>query len=227
MRRSKETSAGGTGNRPAHYSSPQLATLGGVQQILVFDGAGLVSYEPKTGKELWNFPWVSEVPTHSAQPVILGTDRIFISSEQKNGCAMLRITPPKDQTPWRAEVVWENKYLAARYANPVTDGKSIFGLSGLQGVLTCLDANSGKVKWKGDREGPGQLLLAANALIVINGDYGDVALFDPESPSTCNELARRPAFETRDKTWNTPALAGDQLFVRNQANIICLKLPRP
>ncbi len=215
------------GNRPAHYTSPQLATLAGIPQILIFDGAGLISYEPKTGKELWNFPWVSDFPTHSAQPVILGNDRVFISSEQKNGCAMLRIKAPEnDKDSWSHAVVWKNKNLAARYANPVTDGKSIFGLHALQGVLTCLDADTGKLKWKGEREGPGQLLLAQNALIVINGDDGKMALFDPNSTSECVELARRPAFDNRDKTWNTPALAGDQLFVRNQAHIVCWKLPQ-
>ena len=32
-------------------------------------------------------------------------------------------------------------------------------------------------------------------------------------------------FLTRaDKTWNTPALASDQLFIRNQAEIVCIKL---
>ncbi len=215
-----------TGNRAAAYSSPQLVTLGGVPQILLFDAAGLVSYKPKTGKELWQFPWVTDFAMNSIQPVILGNDRVFISSELKNGCAMLRVKPPEsDKAPWNVEVVWQNKNLAARYANPVSDGKSIFGLHALQGVLTCLDAETGRVQWKGEREGPGQLLLAENAVIVVNGDTGDVALFDPGSASSCNELARHPAFEKRDKTWNTPALAGDELFVRNQAHIVCLKLP--
>jgi outer membrane protein assembly factor BamB len=219
-----------TGNRAAGYSSPQLATLAGIPQILVFDAAGLVSYEPKTGKELWQFPWVTDFAMNSIQPVVLGKDRVFISSELKNGCAMLRVKPDTlssilpTNLRWSVEVVWQNKNLAARYANPVTDGKSIFGLHNLQGVLTCLDANTGEVKWKGEREGPGQLLLAENALIVVNGDRGEVALFDPDG-SACTELARYPAFEKRAKTWNTPALAGDQLFVRNQAHIVCLKLP--
>lgn len=216
-----------SGNRPAGYSSPQLVTLGGVPQILLFDGAALAGYQPKTGTELWNFPWITDFSMNSIQPVVFGLDRVFISSEQKNGCAMLRVKPPeKDRQVWKVDVVWQNKNLAARYANPVTDGKSIFGLHALQGVLTCLDADTGKVKWKGDREGPGQLLLAANALIVVNGDTGDVALFDPAAESSCVELARFAAFEKRDKTWNTPALAGDQLFVRNQAEIVCLQLPR-
>ena len=87
----------------------------------------------------------------------------------------------------------------------VTDGKSIFGLHSMQGVLTCMDVETGKVKWRGEREGPGQLLLADGLLLVVNGDLGEVALFETD-PATCNELARQPLLN--DKTWNTPALGG-------------------
>lgn len=212
-----------TGNRKAGYSSPQLATFAGVPQILLFDGEGLVSYD-KTGKELWSHPWITDYEMNSIQPVVFSDGRVFISSEAGNGCAMLRVAPSGSESgSWSCEPVWQNKYLGARYANPVTDGKSIFGLHHLQGVVTVLDAETGKVKRKGTREGPGQLLLADGAVIVVNGDTGDLVLLDLAG----EQLARYVTFEGKqDKTWNTPALAGDQLFVRNQAEIVCLKLPR-
>jgi outer membrane protein assembly factor BamB len=213
-----------TGNRKAGYSSPQLATLAGKSQIILFDGAGLISYDSKTGAELWQYPWITMYEMNSIQPVVLGDDRVFISSELPNGCALLRVKAPSGgSSAWTVETLWQNKNLAARYANPVTDGKSVFGLHNMQGVLTCLDAATGKVKWKGEREGPGQMLLAGRHLLVVNGDKGEVALFDTTT-SGCTELARYPLFN--DKTWNTPAVAGKQLFVRNQASIVCLELPQ-
>jgi outer membrane protein assembly factor BamB len=216
-----------TGNRKAGYSSPQLAVLDNTPQILLFDGAGLISYD-KAGKELWQHRWVTDYEMNSIQPVVLGTDRVFISSELSNGCAMLRVkAPANDKAPWSVEVLWENKRLAARYANPVSDGKNIYGLHHTGGVLTCLNASDGTLKWKGERCGPGQMLLADGVLLVVNGDTGDVKLFETDS-QTCSEIARLHVFEPkkRDKTWNTPALAGDQLFVRNQREIACWKLPR-
>jgi hypothetical protein len=42
-------------------------------------------------------------------------------------------------------------------------------------------------------------------------------------PTSCRELARLVALE--GKTWNTPALAGNQLFVRNHTEIACCDLP--
>ena len=103
------------GRRPAGYSSPQLVTLANTPQILLFDGAGLVSYDPKTGKELWQHPWVTQYEMNSIQPVVVGSDRVFISSELDNGAALLHVkAPANDKNAWSAEVVWKNKKLAAR-----------------------------------------------------------------------------------------------------------------
>jgi outer membrane protein assembly factor BamB len=212
------------GNHKAGYSSPQLAVFGGKPQILLFDGAGLSGHDPATGAQLWQYSWETMYEMNSIQPVVLGDDRIFISSEKQIGCAMVRVKAPANATEkWSVETVWQNTSLGARYANPVTDGQFIYGLDSMQGVLTCVDAKTGKTRWKGDREGPGQMLLVGNQLLVINGDRGDVSLFATDTPS-CQELARFPIIG--DKTWNTPAVAGDQLFVRNQSVIVCLKLPR-
>ena len=213
-----------TGHRPAGYSSPQLVTLAKVPQILLFDGAGLVSYDPKTGKELWTFPWITDYDMNSIQPVVVGDDCVFISSELNNGCALLR-AKSTDKESWTVETVWKNKNLAARYANPVTDGKTIFGLHDMAGFLRALDVSDGSIKAKGERHGPGQMLLVDDLLLVVNGKTGDVVLFET-ADTNCKELGRFSAFENSDKTWNTPALAGGQLFIRNQAEIACVKLPR-
>jgi len=213
------------GKRPAGYSSPQLATLDGVSQILLFDGAGLVSYDPKTGTELWHYPWVTKFEMNNVQPVVVGNDRVMISSEIENGAAMLRLKAPKGgKAGWTVDVAWKHKRFGARFANPVTDGKFIYGLHHFDGNIICLDADTGDVRWKGNRLGPGQLLLADGTLIVVHGHTGEVMLFEA-SGSQLRELSRAAFLMEKDKTWNTPAFAGNQLFIRNQAEIVCVRLP--
>ena len=58
--------------RKAGYSSPQLVTLQGTRQILLFDGEGVAGYDPKDGGELWKHPWITEYDMNSIQPVVLG-----------------------------------------------------------------------------------------------------------------------------------------------------------
>jgi len=77
-------------------------------------------------------------------------------------------------------------------------------------------SSDGSIKWRGSEEGPGQLLLVGATLLVTNGDTGAIKLFATDTEE-CTELAHFPLLN--EKTWNTPALAGDQLFVRNQYEI--------
>ena len=90
------------GNREAGYSSPHFAVLDKVPQILVFDAEALGSFDPKTGKELWSVPWKNDIKTNMAQPLVIGGDKVFISSEVKNGCTLFQvIAPGKDAVNWR------------------------------------------------------------------------------------------------------------------------------
>jgi outer membrane protein assembly factor BamB len=211
-----------TGNRAAAYASPQLVTLGKTPQILLFDAAGLVSYDLK-GKELWQHEWRTKEDMNMSQPVVFGDDRVFITSELDNGCAMLQISPPASpQDSWNVKTLWKTKSLAGRFANPVTDGKNIYGLQFLNGVLRCIDARDGRLRWAGDRYGPGQMLIVDDVLLIVSDD-GVVSLIatDTDEPKV---LATFRALE--GITWNTPTIAGDQLFIRNQKEIVCIKLAR-
>ena len=137
--------------------------------------------------------------------------------------ALLEVKPPATSSDaWTVKTLWKSNKLAGRFANPVTDGKNIYGLQFLNGVLRCLDAKDGKLRWSGERYGPGQMLMVNDVLLIVS-DKGEVSLLatDTEEPKV---LARFQALE--GKTWNTPALAGDQLFIRNQNEIVCIKLPR-
>ncbi len=208
------------GKRMASYCSPQFVKLGGVPQILLFDGGGLVSYDPATGDELWSHEWLTSYEMNIVQPLVLGDDRLFITSELNNGASMVRVTMDGDSKKWNVKTDWKNGSFAARFANPVTDGKAIYGLS--NGVLTCLDADTGKKLWKGSRYGSGQVLLANDVLVVMTGE-GNVALVKAD-PAAFTELAQRVVLD--DKTWNTHTLAGDQLFLRNQSKMAVLQLPK-
>src|SRR5262249_37743952 len=143
-------------------------------------------------------------------PLVVGEDRVFISSEAVNGCAMVRVTKSGDT--WSAEPAWKKKTLAAKFANPVLVGGAIYGIHG-NGPLVCIDVETGAGKWPSGEFGSGQLLARGDRLVVID-DSGEAVLVAAD-PREYRELGRFEALKGK-KTWNTPALAGNQLFVRNQ-----------
>jgi len=207
-----------SGDRTAGYSSPMLATLAGKRQVLMFDGGGLAGFDPDDGRELWRHPWKSFNDMNIIQPVLCGDDRVFISSDPARGGALLKVV--KDGDRFRAEQVWKTKALYANFSNPVLFRGHLYGLSG--GVLTCLDVDSGAVRWRGGDFGNGQLLLLGDMLLVTAESDGKLFLVRA-TPDGLQKVAERELFDR--KLWNTPAAVGDRLFVRNHVEMACLRLP--
>ncbi len=201
------------GTTPAGYSSPMPATLGGKDMLLLFDAAGLAAYDPKTHERLWLHEWPAYEDMNIIQPLIVGKDRVLISSEPATGAALLRVTADGP------EEVWRSAALSAKYANPVLIGRSIFGLS--LGTMVCLDADTGNRLWRGAHYGHGQM-LALNGCVLVLSEKGFVALVSADR-AKFREVARLPVFA--DRTWNTPALAGRRLFIRNDKEMACYELP--
>jgi outer membrane protein assembly factor BamB len=204
------------GTHPAGYSSPLFATVAGRDQVVLFDAGGLAGMSLEDGKELWRYEWTTFQDMNIIQPVQIGSDRFLISSELSNGCAVVKVSRSADG--FKVGPVWHNRHLGAKYANPVILNETVFGLS--NGTLACLDLRSGERLWRGKAYGHGQMLAVDGHLIIL-GERGELALVAADRRAF-RELGRVAVLEGR--TWNTPALAARQLFVRNDKEMACLEL---
>jgi len=205
------------GRAKTSYASPMLVTLGGTQQILIFDGVGLAGCDPTDGRELWRFPWKSDFDINAAQPVILDDQQIVITSA--SGSALVQVN--RDAGAWTAEQVWMSRRLKGGYASPMAYDGALYGID--ESILVALDLADGKQKWK-DRKGQyghGQM-LRRDDLLVILGEAGELALVEA-TPTKFNELARIQAIE--GKTWNVPLLVGNRVYVRNHLEMAAYELP--
>jgi outer membrane protein assembly factor BamB len=207
------------GSTKAGYSSPMLTRLTGRRQILLLDGEILAGYDPETGKELWRFPWPTYQDINVAQPVVLDGDRIFISSGYDHGCAMLRVTKSADK--WSVAALWQNKNMRCKFTSPVAYKGFLYGLD--EGILTCVDQETGKRHWRDGRYGHGQLLLAADLLLILS-ESGKLVLVEATAQGH-HELGSIPALE--GKTWNNPALAAGRALLRNNEEMACYVLSEP
>ena len=116
------------------------------------------------------------------------------------------------------EPVWRNKKMRCKFTSPVAHRSFLYGLD--EGILVCLDQETGEQKWKGGRYGHGQLLLAEDLLVILS-EQGNLVLVEA-TPEGHRELGKFPALE--GKTWNPPALAGGKAFVRNDNEMACYDL---
>jgi len=199
------------------YASPFLATLAGKEWIVVFDSVGVSGLESTTGKPLWTHAWKTPMNMNSAQPIVLGPDSFFVSSELSNGGAAVQLQ--KTETGWTTKELWKSRAIAARFASPIFTEGFIYGLSG--GYLVCVDAATGKEKWKEGEYGNGQILLANGKLVIVT-EKGNVALVACDS-NEHRELGNIEVLKSR--TWNMPALAGKSLFMRSHREMARVDLP--
>jgi outer membrane protein assembly factor BamB len=202
------------GSRRAGYSSPMLAMLGGMRQILLLDGEALAGFDSKTGKELWQFKWDETLNgINVAQPLVLDDDRVFISSGYGIGCALVQVTRSADK--WSAKQLWKNKAMRCRFSSPVAYQDFIYGLD--EGFLVCLDPKTGQRKWRQGRFGHGQMLRCGGQLAILS-ETGEMVVLEANAQGY-RELGRFQALE--GKTWNYPCLAHGMLFVRNHLEMAC------
>ena len=200
------------------YVSPMLVNLAGRRQILVVSAPRVMGLDPSDGNMLWEYPWTTSYDVNSAQPIVIGESRFFISSAYGHGAAVVELTPGDNR--FGARTVWQNIRMKNKFNSSVLHEGHIYGLD--ENILACVDAETGDLKWKGGRYGYGQLLLADGHLIVITESGGLVLV--KATPDRHIELASFSALE--GKTWNVPAMADGKLLVRNTKEMACF-LIRP
>ncbi len=188
------------------YVSPMVATLAGRRQIVVVSASRVMGLAPEDGSLLWSYVWDTDMGINASQPIMVDKNRLFISSGYGKGAALIEISGGKS---FEARKLWENINMKNKFNSSVLHEGHVYGLD--EGILTCLDVNTGERKWKGGRYGYGQVILASGHLIIAS-DAGELALVKA-TPREYAEVARFSALE--GKTWNYPAIAGGRLLVRN------------
>jgi outer membrane protein assembly factor BamB len=203
-------------NEAQAYASPMLVSLAGRRQLLVVSSKKIMGLTVEDGSKLWEFPWVTQYDSNSAQPVMIDGSHFVVSSGYGHGAALIEIIEREGRFDARA--VWQNTSMKTRFNSPVVHGGHLYGLD--EGILVCVDARTGERRWKGGRYGYGQVLLAAGRLIITTED-GDIVLVKAV-PDRHEELSRFAALS--GKTWNYPAIADGYLLVRNETEMAAYKI---
>jgi hypothetical protein len=199
-----------------------LATIDGVRQVLLLNGAGAISVAPADGKVLWEHKWPGDgivQPAFTAEgDVLIGT---ATGMGEGAGIGMRRLAVAQGPDGWRVQERWATNGLKPYFNDFVVHEGHAYGFDG--GILACVDLKDGARKWKGGRYGTGQLvLLPAQDLLLVLSEQGELALVRA-TPDQFTEIAGRvPAIE--GKTWNHPVVAGDLLLASNAEKMAAFRL---
>lgn len=209
------------GNQQVSYSSPILATIDGVRQIVCIHEKSVAGHDPKSGKILWSHDWPgrSNGDANVSQPVPIGDRELFLSKGYGKGAMLLDLKADSPQS-FSVKTLWEDQtLLKTKFTNVVLYQGHVYGLS--DGILECVNVSNGKRQWKKGRYLQGQI-LGVSDVILIQAESGEVAMVEA-NPEGYRELGRFTAIE--GKTWNNLCLFGKRLLVRNAEQAACYELP--
>jgi len=201
------------------YSSPQLMTIGGVEQVLFTNGEGVIAVAPADGKVLWKYDRASD---SIVQPAVTADGDVLLGSGSgmASGVGVLRLGVENGPNGWTAKERWLSDGLNPYFNDFVVHKDHAYGFEG--NIITCIDLKNGQLKWEGGRYGHGQMVVLSDQdLLVLISEEGDLALVKA-SPDQFTELARFKAIE--GKTWNHPVLVGDTLLVRNSEEMAAFRV---
>jgi outer membrane protein assembly factor BamB len=202
------------------YSTPVVARLLGQPQILYISESTVTAHAITDGSELWsvNWPGHSNSDANVSQPIAIDDRHVLLSKGYGGGAELLKIS--KSDSAWSAEAVWKAEgVLRTKFTSCVIRDGHAYGLN--DGILECVNLETGKRTWKKGRYRHGQVLLVGDTL-VITAENGLVVLVATDSKEL-RELASLQVIG--DVTWNTAALSGNRLLIRNSDEAACVILP--
>lgn len=203
------------------YSSPHLATFGGVTQVVILSAPGAVSVKPSDGSLLWEHRWEGGA---IVQPGFTEDGDILINSmAATGGVGTRRLAVSRDGESWKVDEKWTSNGLKPYFNDLVVHKGHAYGFD--NNILSSIDLADGKRKWKGGRYGNGQMILLADQdLLLVVSEEGELALVSA-TPDQYKEIARIPVFNA--KTWNHPVIVGNVLLVRNGEEMAAFRLASP
>ncbi len=202
------------------HSSIVPMTAAGKRTYIYCASGGVVGVDAASGKQLWQTDeWrvkIANIPT----PVVVGSDRLFLTGGYGSGCAMLKLNgsaAPSVVSRLKPEVFGSDQQ------TPVLYKGYIYGVIP-GGQLACLTLD-GKRLWTSGttRFGLGPYVIADDKIYALS-DTGLLAVVQATNAGY-KQLAQSRILTGSD-AWAPIAVAGGRLIARDLTRMVCLDIGR-
>jgi outer membrane protein assembly factor BamB len=201
----------------ASWSTPVIVKTQSRTEMITNGNEWTISYDPATGKELWRCKGVESNAIHTP---MVGHGLVIVSAgypAKRTIAIKLGGSGDLTGTP---SVVWKYEKGTAYVASPILYGDYVYIISD-KGVITCLDAKTGEVKYEGGRVPvPASFMgspVAFDGKILITSDDGDTFVV---KAGAAHEILRTNSLA--EPIFTTPALANGKIYIRGDKNLYCI-----
>ncbi len=205
-------------DEPSCWATPLVVDHAGGKQVVMNGQTCARSYDLQTGKELWRCGGQTQRPC--ASPVA-GHGMVFVGSGHKGSYfAAFRLDGTGD-IQGTDNVAWEIVQDTPDIASPLLSSGRLYFHKGKSGLLSCVDAATGKPHYMASRiqglDGIYASPVAAGGHVYLTSRTGTtVVIRDADELSI---VATNDVDETVDAT---PAPVDSELFIRGEKHLFCI-----
>lgn len=205
-------------DEPTGWSTPLVASdRSGNEQVIMNGQTAARGYDLKTGRELWRCAGQTQRPCASA---VASGGVVWVGSGFRGAFLGAFDLAGRGDLQGGPAVLWTHTKDTPDVASPLLSDGRIYFYKDKSGLLTCLDAATGKPLWETARvEGINSTYaspIAAAGRVYLSDRRGTIVVI-ADAPEL-RVLATNVLGEGVDAT---PAAAGDALFVRGERHLFC------
>ncbi len=197
------------------WATPLLVRTTRRAELITSGNEAVIAYEPATGKELWRHKGVD---SNAIPSPVANTEMVFISAGFPARIAMaIKLGGAGDLVD---SVAWKYAKGTAYVPSPILYGDYLY-LTTDRGILTCLDARTGEVKYEGGRVPiPATFTaspIAFDGKILMTSEDGDTFVIKagPKHEILGTNTVGEPVYAS-------PAVADGNIFIRGEKSLYCI-----
>jgi outer membrane protein assembly factor BamB len=199
------------------WATPLLVKTAKRSELITSGTESIVSYDPATGKELWTHKGVE---SNAIPSPVANSEMVYLVAGFPAKIAMaIRLGASGDLTG-TPNVPWKYTKGTAYVPSPILYGDYLY-LTTDRGILTCIDAKTGEVKYEGGRV-PVPATFTASPVafegkILLTSEDGDTYIVKagPKHEVIGTNSVGEPVYAS-------PAIADGRIYIRGEKNIYCI-----
>jgi len=199
------------------WSTPLLVRTAQRTELITSGTESIISYDPATGKELWTHKGVE---SNAIPSPVANKEMAFLVAGFPAKIAMaLKLGGSGDLTG-SANEVWKYSKGTAYVPSPILYQDYLYIMTD-RGILTCIDARTGEVKYEGGRIPIPATFTASpvafDGKLLLTSEDGDTFIIKsgPKHEVLGTNSVGEPVYAS-------PAIADGRIFIRGEHNLYCI-----
>lgn len=199
------------------WSTPLLVRTTKRAELIASGTETIIAYDPATGKELWRHKGLE---SNAVPSPVANSEKVFVVSGFPTKIAFAINLGQSGDLTGTPSVPWKYSKGTAYVPSPIAYGDYLYLMTD-RGILTCIDAKTGEVKYEGGRV-PIPATFTASPVafegkILLTSEDGDTFIIKagPKHEILGTNSLGEPVYAS-------PAIADGRIFIRGEKNLYCI-----